>query len=79
MVAISPSGRITTPLPARSVPRVWAVKASGGTMAFTATTERSASSRSKAWSAGLGWRSAGISHSLVAMPRSLLPRVRFVG
>jgi hypothetical protein len=53
MVAISPSGRITTPLPVRSVPRVWAVKASGGTSAFTATTERSASSSPKensAWS-----------------------------
>src|SRR3954471_20156844 len=68
MVAISPSGWMTTPLPVRSVPRLWAVKASAGTRALTPTTARSASSMSKSCAAGSGWRSGGISHSLLAMP-----------
>ncbi|GJE69300.1 hypothetical protein CHKEEEPN_0824 [Methylorubrum podarium] len=46
MVSTSPSSRITTPLPARSVPSVSAVKASAGTRLERETTEVSARSRS---------------------------------
>ena len=45
MVTTMPSW-IWTPLPARSVPSVWAVKASGGTVAETPMTADSARSRS---------------------------------
>src|SRR5437870_12249697 len=40
MVSTSPLSRITTPLPTRRVPSALAVKASSGTVARTATTER---------------------------------------
>src|SRR5437879_7682306 len=40
MVSTSPSPRMTTPLPSLSVPSAPAVKASSGTVARTATTER---------------------------------------
>jgi hypothetical protein len=41
-----PSSRISTPWPARSVPRISAVKASAGTLALRATTDERARSRS---------------------------------
>ena len=47
MVRTSPSSRITTPLPVRSVPRIDAVNASSGTSARSATTPSSADLRSK--------------------------------
>ena len=46
MVSTSPSPRMSTPLPARSVPSVSAVKASAGTIDLMPTTEASASSSS---------------------------------
>jgi hypothetical protein len=46
MVNTRPSARISTPLPARSVPSVSAVNASDGTIARTPTTALSAASRS---------------------------------
>src|SRR5215472_11176653 len=49
------SSPITTPWPMRKVPRIWAVKASGGTIARSATVEDRVHSRSKGKSSGLGW------------------------
>ena len=46
MVSTRP-GRMTTPLPARSVPKALAVNASSGTLARKPTTARNARSRSK--------------------------------
>src|ERR1700761_925319 len=49
------SGPITAPWPMRRVPRIWAVKASGGTMALSATVDDRVHSRSKGKSSALGW------------------------
>src|ERR1700753_2636147 len=49
------SGAITAPWPMRRVPRIWAVKASGGTMALSATVDERVHSRSKGKSSALGW------------------------
>src|SRR4051812_6047063 len=63
MVKTSPRS-IRTPLPARSVPRVPAVKASGGMIECSPTTADSARSRSKLKSSGRGWIAAGTFHSV---------------
>src|ERR1700722_19168447 len=54
MVSTSPSS-INTPLPARSVPSDSALKASGGMIECSPTTEASTRSRSKLKSAWRGW------------------------
>src|SRR6202035_2690920 len=54
MVSTSPSS-ISTPLPSRSVPSVSALKASGGMIECSPTTEASTRSRSKLKSAWRGW------------------------
>src|SRR5437879_9796831 len=59
MVSTSPSSRMTTPLPIRSVPRIPAVKASSGTSERKSTIESSAASRSKRNSSALGCISGG--------------------
>src|SRR2546427_400702 len=59
MVSTSPSSRMTTPLPIRSVPRIPAVKASSGTSERNSTIESSAASRSKRNSSALGCISGG--------------------
>src|SRR5712675_1231488 len=59
MVSTSPSSRMTTPLPIRSVPSMPAVNASSGTSARSSTIESSAASRSKRDSSGLGCISGG--------------------
>src|SRR5439155_19668893 len=59
MVRTSPSSRMTTPLPTRSVPRITAVKASSGTSERKSTIESSAASRSKRNSSALGCISGG--------------------
>src|SRR6266571_2561873 len=59
MVSTSPSSRMTTPLPTRSVPRIPAVKASSGTSERNSTIESSAASRSKGDSSALGCISGG--------------------
>src|SRR5437867_1026341 len=59
MVRTSPSSRMTTPLPIRSVPRIPAVKASSGTSERNSTIESSAASRSKRNSSALGCISGG--------------------
>src|SRR5882762_10135124 len=59
MVSTSPSSRMTTPLPMRSVPRIPAVKASSGTSERKSTIESSAASRSKRNSSALGCISGG--------------------
>src|SRR6266850_5434699 len=59
MVSTSPSSRITTPLPIRSVPRIPAVKASSGTSERNSTIESSAASKSKRNSSALGCISGG--------------------
>src|SRR5882762_186422 len=64
MVSTSPSSRMTTPLPIRSVPRIPAVNASSGTSARSSTIESSAASRSKRDSSGLGCISGGNAQSL---------------
>src|SRR5512134_1713641 len=64
MVSTRPSSRITTPLPARSVPRICAVNASSGISARTRTTAPSAASRSKRQSSGCGRSSAGNAQSV---------------
>src|SRR3984957_234574 len=63
MVSTSPSS-ITTPLPARSVPSVSAVKASCGMIECRPTTEASARSRSKPESPARGWFAGGTFHSV---------------
>src|SRR5216683_1610116 len=59
MVSTSPSSRMTTPLPIRSVPRIPAVKASSGTSERNSTIESSAASRSKRKSSALGCIAGG--------------------
>src|SRR5713226_7387372 len=59
MVSTSPSSRITTPLPIRSVPSMPAVKASSVTSARNSTIESSTASRSKRASSDLGCISGG--------------------
>src|SRR5882672_2711791 len=59
MVSTSPSSRMTTPLPMRSVPRIPAVKASSGTSERSSTMESSTASRSKRNSSALGCISGG--------------------
>src|SRR6266853_445791 len=59
MVSTSPSSRMTTPLPIRSVPSIPAVKASSGTSERKSTIESSAASRSKRNSSALGCISGG--------------------
>src|ERR1700710_1961049 len=63
MVSTSPSP-ITTPLPARSVPSVSAVKASGAMMECRPTTAASARSRSNPKSSARGWIAGGTFHSV---------------
>src|SRR6266478_2826146 len=54
MVSTSPSSRMTTPLPIRSVPRIPAVKASSGTSERNSTIESNAAAMSKRNSSSLG-------------------------
>src|SRR4051794_35764354 len=63
MVKTSPRS-ISTPLPARSVPSVPAVNASGGMIECSPTTADSARSRSKLKSSARGWIAAGTFHSV---------------
>ena len=68
-----PALSITTPLPARSVPKIEAVNASLGISARTATTDASARSRSNAHSSGRGCAVSGIAHSVSSLNRSSSP------
>src|SRR6185295_4426334 len=63
MVSTMPFSEITTPLPARSVPRIEAVNASSGISERTSTTASSACSRSKRQSSGFGRISFGNAQS----------------
>src|SRR5579885_3141232 len=74
MVSTRPFSRISTALPARSVPRVAAENASDGTVASRRSTELSARSRSKAKSSGRGRASAGISQSVFSLIMRILDR-----
>ena len=60
-------GRICTALPIRSVPSVFAVNASSGTVARNATMDRSARSRSYSYSEGFGINATGMVRSDLAM------------
>src|SRR5256885_3348603 len=76
MVSTSPSSRMTTPLPIRSVPRIPAVKASSGTSERKSTIESSAASRSKRNSSALGCISGGnaqLLRSAMGISREISP------
>src|SRR5438270_612397 len=77
MVNTSPRS-IRIPLPARSVPSVPAVKASGGMIECSPTTADSARSRSKLKSSARGWIAAGTFQAVDADPfdhRTEVPRI----
>src|SRR6185369_11343631 len=70
MVSTSPSGRMTMPLPTRSVPSTSAVNASSGTSARSSTTERSTRSKSKSSEPAFGCSSSGKVQSVFSIMRA---------
>src|SRR5262245_32302934 len=76
MVRTSPSSRMTTPLPMRSVPRMPAVNASSGTSARNSTIESSADSRSNRVCSRLGCISGGNAQLLRSAMRCPLRKGR---